>query len=286
MKLLRTLWTASLLVALLCACGGSDTTSSEPAQEAAPPKAPEQETVQPSEEPEQSVIEGGDLGEETTVIRDSSDGLTLLTASIIRPNVDGLVEGAAKKAIERYYDNLYREEKEWWTGGLVDFARENKKAAADYGGDFLPFSVQETNEIVYDGSAFLSIKRDLEMYTGGAHGSHIVSCENFRKSDGSLVGLGELFRAADYKEALLRRIASWVLQNGFGGDYYENWEEMLDTNFDESSFCIGREALTVFYQEYDIAPYAAGAQYFPVSYADISNELSEPFLRDIYGGKE
>lgn len=286
MKMLRTLILSSLLLALLCACGNRQTPS-EPAQDAAPPAPPQQEdTTDPPEEPTEAVIDGGELGEETTVIKDSEDGLPLLTACVTRPNVDGLLEGSAKKAVERYYDELYREQKEWWTGGLVDFARENKKAAADYGGDFLPFSALESNEIVYDGDAFLSIRRNTELYTGGAHGSHIVSCENFRKSDGSLVALHELFRTAEYKDTLLRQITDWISQQDLGGEYYDNWEEMLASGFDETSFSIGREALTIFYQEYDIAPYAAGAQMFPISYAAISNELSESFLREIYGGKE
>lgn len=168
MKLLRILIVTSLLLALLCACGEREAPDG-PAQEAAP-TPPEPEQAEPAEEPAQVTIDGGDSGEEMTVIKDSADGQPLLTAYIMRPNVDGLVDGAAKKAIDRYYDDLLREEKDWWTGGLVDFARENKKAAADYGGDFLPFTIYATNEIVYDGGAFLSIRRDTEMFTGGAHG--------------------------------------------------------------------------------------------------------------------
>ncbi len=211
------------------------------------------------------MVDGGDTREEAIIIKDT-DGLPLVSTYVTRPDVTGLVESAAKKAIERYYDDLYRQEQEWWTDGLVDFARENKKAAADYGGDFLPFTV----------------------YTGGAHGSHAVSCDNFRKSDGSLVKLSELFRDGSYQDVLLEHVAAYI-RNSLPENapaLYDNWEDTLKSTFDENHFFIDREALTIVYQEYDIAPYTSGAQFFPVAYADISNELSESFLRDIYGGKE
>lgn len=283
MRMLRTLFLTGSVLMLLCACGEQKEPTA-PAAKAAP-TPPEQEAQQPAEQPAEAVLEGGDLGEEMTVVNDA-DGLPLLTACVTRPDVTDLLEGAAKKAVDRYYEELYRQEQEWWTGGLVDFARENKKTAADYGGTFLPFQVNETNEIVYDGRAFLSIRRDLETYTGGAHGSHVISCENFRKSDGSLIKLAELFRTGDYKTVLVKRIAQYIAETEAGGELYDNWEEMLDSSFDENHFFIGPEALTIVYQEYDIAPYSAGAKMFPVSYADISNELTELFLRDIYGGKE
>lgn len=287
MKMLRTLFLASLLLAQLCACGNPQA-ASNPTPDAPSAEPPKQETsaAEKKELPFETISDDAEPDEETTTIEDSTDGQPLLTACIVRPNVDGLVEDAVKKTIDRYYDELYREEKAWWTGGLVDFARENKKNAADYGGNFFPFSVRESSEIVYDGEAFLSIQRDTEVYTGGAHGSHVVSCENFRKTDGSLVSLKDLFRIDSYKEVLLHHMAGWVANQNISADYYEGWEEMLDTNFNENSFSIGGEALTVFYQEYDIAPYAAGAQALPIPYADISNELSESFLRDIYGGKK
>ncbi len=286
MSMLRTFLITGSALMLLCACGNQKETPAAPAAEILP-AAPKQEEQQPAEPPAETVVDGGDTREEAIIIKDT-DGLPLVSTYVTRPDVTGLVESAAKKAIERYYDDLYRQEQEWWTDGLVDFARENKKAAADYGGDFLPFTVTETNEIVYDGKAFLSIRRDLETYTGGAHGSHAVSCDNFRKSDGSLVKLSELFRDGSYQDVLLEHVAAYI-RNSLPENapaLYDNWEDTLKSTFDENHFFIDREALTIVYQEYDIAPYTSGAQFFPVAYADISNELSESFLRDIYGGKE
>ena len=292
MNILRTLLLTSLLLAWLSACGGK-TEPNRPATEpleTEPSAAAGQDAAKPDEDTEPSVIEGSEIEEETIEIKDSADGQPLLTACVTRPDVTGLVDGAAKRAIDRYYDACYREEKEWWVGGLADFARENKKSAADCGGTFLPFTVMESSEIVYDGSAFLAIRRDVEAYTGGAHGSHMVYCENFRKADGELVTMADVFRTEDYKSVILSQIADRSSQEDTEGEYsgrdfYQNWDEMLDRSFDESSFFIGPESLTIVYQEYDIAPYSAGTQTFLVSYSDISNELSERFLQEIYGGK-
>ena len=283
MKMLRTLFITGSVLLLLSSCGGREAPATSVTD--TPPVQPKQETQPVPITPEETIIEGDQTQEECTTVNDT-DGLPLLTAYITRPDVSGLVDGAAKKAIDRYYDELYRKEAEWWTGDLVNFARENKKAAEDYGSEFMPFSIAETSEIVYDGSAFVSIRRDLETYTGGAHGSHAVSCENFRKSDGSLVKLAELFREADYKNALLQLLTQTIEGMEKQQSLYDNWQELLDQTFDADRFLIGPEALTIVYQEYDIAPYALGVQTFPLSYADLSNVLIEPFLREIYGGKE
>ena len=288
MKMLRTLFLTGSVLIMLCACGEQKEPAAQDA-DTVPPASSNQDEQAPADQPTETVVDGDDTNEEMTVIKDT-DGLPLLTASITRPNVSGLVVGAAKKSIDRYYDDLYQQEQEWWKEDLVDFARENKKAVANYGGDFLPYTVGGINQIIYNGDTFLSIRRDLSTYTGGAHGSTAISCDNFRKSDGSPVHLSELFREDNYKELLVQNIKEQIesMQENpdneafFSGD----WPDALESTFDEAHFLIGSEALTIVYQEYDIAPYAAGPQLFQIDYADISNELSETFLRDIYGGKE
>lgn len=281
MTIRRALLISILLLTLLSACGRKETDIS-PEIESDPPAQ-----QQPEEPATQTVIEGEEVSEEQTVIKDT-DGTPLVTVSITQPDVTDLVEGAAKKEIDAYYEELYRTEKKWWSGELVEFARENKKAAEDYGGEFYPFTVNETNEVMYDGEAFLSIKRDYEIYTGGAHGSNIIYCENFRKADGSLLQLTDVFRIEAYKPVVLNAIAASIEAEQAAGEsvYYADWEALIDTCFDENAYYLGDEALTFIYQPYDVAPYSAGVRYFPVSYADISNELSESFLRSIYGGKK
>lgn len=288
MKMLRTLFLTGSVLMMLCACGEQKEPAAQDA-DTVPPASSNQDEQAPADQPTETVVNGEDTNEEMTVIKDT-DGLPLLTASVTRPNLSGLVEGSAKKVIDRYYDDLYRQEQAWWKEDLVDFARENKKAAANYGGDFMPYTVEETNQIIYNGNTFLSIRRDLSTYTGGAHGSNAISCDNFRKSDGSPVQLAELFRDGNYKELLVQNITEQIksmLENPDNEAFFSvDWPGALESTFDESHFFIGGEALTIVYQEYDIAPYAAGPQLFQIAYADISNELSETFLRDIYGGKE
>lgn len=304
MKMLRTLFLTGSVLMMLCACGERK----EPAAEADPPAAPTAGQDEPAPaaqpEPEDTLLENGGDGEtkekaeqpappetpetpeeDVTVIKDS-DGSPLLTACVTRPALSDLVEGAALKAINRYYDDLYRQEQDWWSEDLVDFARETKKASADYGGSFLPFTVNESSQVLYNGEAFLSVRRDLATYTGGAHGSNAISCDNFRKSDGSLVQLSELFREDNYKEILLQKMTEQIESAGDSMMLSANWPSTLESTFDETHFLIEDEALTIVYQEYDIAPYAAGAQLFRITYADLSNDLDESFLRDIYGGKK
>jgi hypothetical protein len=48
--------------------------------------------------------------------------------------------------------------------------------------------------------------------------------------------------------------------------YFDNYEQLVSTNFKANNFYLSREGLVIYYQQYDIAPYAAGIPTFVIPY--------------------
>ena len=61
------------------------------------------------------------------------------------------------------------------------------------------------------------------------------------------------------------------MRNSTDNMYFSTEDGVLDDCFDDTQFVITESGITVFFQEYDIAPFAAGAQMFDIPY----NELIE-----------
>lgn len=97
-------------------------------------------------------------------------------------------------------------------------------------------------------------------YTGGAHGGTLVTCRNYRLSDGSLVTKDNYFKPG-YEKRLIPVLDSLLLieagcssrdeldENG----YFSNEPMFVPDNFE-----IRQDTIDFIFNQYDIAPYSTG----------------------------
>lgn len=206
----------------------------------------------------------------------AKDGMTLVTAAVERPVLPEGIPDAAAKKINDYYDAVYEEERTWWEGELSEFAAEDREQSTAQDMDFRPYTVQESSEVKCDDERYLSVLRLTQSYTGGAHDNQAVACETFRKSDGERAMLKDLFRqGTDYETKLVELTRQQMLEreNTDAIGYYDNAEELLSEAISEQDFYLTRDALTLVYPCYTLAPYAAGTQYFEIPFTALADEL-------------
>ncbi|MBM7566921.1 PdaC/SigV domain-containing protein [Paenibacillus sacheonensis] len=137
-----------------------------------------------------------------------------------------------------------------------------KQAAKDYAAndgsyEFRPYGITVRYELVSDGSAdadgILSFKVLTYTYTGGAHGGTYAQTYNVRNAaKASSIKLKELF-GPSYKTILGRAATAEV--NAFPDDYFASKNVAIA---DSQSFVIKDGLAFIIFQEYEIAPYAAG----------------------------
>jgi len=136
-------------------------------------------------------------------------------------------------------------------------------------GDF-PFHMHDaifTYVITYNQNGVISLYHDEYIYSGGAHGITVRQSETWNIKDGCRIYLYQFsgdpsaFRA-EILGAIREQIA---LQTETGeGMYFENYPELISEHFNPESFYLTPEGLTLYYQQYDIAPYAAGMPEFRI----------------------
>ena len=116
----------------------------------------------------------------------------------------------------------------------------------------------------------LSIALYVYSYTGGAHGMTTLRTLTFDQSSGKLFPLKELFKAeANYQKVILDMIKKQIKQRNIP---VINEPVEFPGN---DHFYIADKSLIIYYQLYDLAPYAYGITYFPISVYDIQDLIDE-----------
>ncbi len=112
---------------------------------------------------------------------------------------------------------------------------------------------------VYIGPDVISAKLVLSQYTGGAHGMTIFSGVNFDRTTGKRLTQQDAFRMIGMNVQQVSASASAQLKEKLGADVF--FEEGADTNPENySSFLVSKDKVTFIFQQYQVAPYAAGPQ--------------------------
>lgn len=126
--------------------------------------------------------------------------------------------------------------------------------------------------ITYNANCILSCYADKYEFTGGAHGSTVRSSDTWDLCSGMYIPLNNIFEpGTDYRlfltDEIIRQADYNLEQNP--GIYFEDYRDLIIRNFNPHSFYVTPQGLTIYYQQYDIAPYSTGIVEFTVPYRTI-----------------
>jgi len=168
-------------------------------------------------------------------------------------------------AVNRYYANTAEQYRRYIKTELFDMAVEQYKDAIDQGFPVRVFEALQVFEMTYNNACILSLYVDRYTYTGGAHGSTVRSSQTWNLQKGYMIRLAQLFRCRiEPKAYILARVTVQIQENP--DIYFEDYPKLIDENFNENSFYCTPYGLVVYYQQYDIAPYASGIREFLIPY--------------------
>lgn len=157
--------------------------------------------------------------------------------------------------------------------GIADFktsANEDYKVRLEMGGDTFKkefeqgdfYTYKVSTDLVQSNDRFISVLVRIEGYSGGAHGYHVASSYNYdvkAQKELSITDFMTLKEASDASRALLKKNFE------ANGDYstYEGFsivgtDPSKAENF--SVFTFIPKSITIYFNEYQVAPYASGAQ--------------------------
>jgi len=168
-------------------------------------------------------------------------------------------------AINRYYERSARNYRRYAETELYDMAVAEYKSAKENGYPVRAFEVMQVFEVTYNMACIISLYFDRYVYTGGAHGVTGRTSQTWNLQRGTEVTLERLYRCnVDMKRYLLGRIEQQIRRNP--DIYFENYRELIDKNFHEENFYCEPRGIVIYYQLYDIAPYASGIRTFLIPY--------------------
>ena len=135
--------------------------------------------------------------------------------------------------------------------------------------------------IVLNSNYILSFERYMDSYTGGAHGSHIYDLINFDLRTGDTIFLDDIF--IDEYETRLNSIAEGIFRkdNDIGAD--EDLSDIgywgMDDGFHvNKNFLLTMDGIRFVFNEYEIAPYAAGTIELFIPYEKIKHLIKSQSL--------
>lgn len=149
-----------------------------------------------------------------------------------------------------------------------------KSAAEEYDNSVIndyPVRVFESYvgyNVTYNRDCTLSLRFDRYEYTGGAHGMTVRYSDTWDLNDGRRIPLLEIY--PQYKSEITGIITADIaaqMQSG-NGWYFDDYEKNVAEYFSPEHYYINDKGLVVYFQLYEIAPYASGIPEFTIPYSD------------------
>lgn len=123
--------------------------------------------------------------------------------------------------------------------------------------------------VTYNQNCALSLYFDQYEYAGGAHGLTFRYSDSWNLPKSKRIELAELFpHKGHYRDYLIQTIDKQIEQElaEQSSMYFDNYIQLVNENLKANNFYLTKEGVVIYFQQYDIAPYASGITTFTIPY--------------------
>lgn len=180
-----------------------------------------------------------------------------------------IIEGIKNKDIEKQINfNLENRSIEFLKDVKL-LQKEYMEQSEKYGETTKAFEARSEFKICYNQNNILSMPIIYYQYTGGAHGIYFQKTFNFDTNLEKEMKIGDLFKEDfNYKKIINDKIAETIAKNE--NSFFKDRFKGID---DSTDFYLSQGELVIYFQLYDIAPYAFGMPEFKIPYILIEKGL-------------
>ncbi len=145
----------------------------------------------------------------------------------------------------------------------------------EYRANFMPFAGEDRVENVFRRGDLLDVLSSSYGYWGGVHGGLFYGNLHFDLKTGEFFALSDLTDRPDELRGILAdEVVAQIYRDDNGEGYFWDCEQTVRAT-EEYNVSLGETELTVYFGEYELAPYAMGILEFPIPYARIARVLNE-----------
>lgn len=195
------------------------------------------------------------------------NGETVLTYKIEYPAFKSSLYQMSLSVINRYYEAKALEYQSYLENELFGLAVEQYQESVKRDYPVRTFEALVVYQLTYAAGCILSLYFDRYEYTGGAHGNTTRYSQTWNLQKCRQLQLGELFGCGlDYREYIFEQAKAQIEKEP--EFYFEDYGKLLAQTFNADSFYATPEGIVVYFQQYDIAPYASGIKEFLIPYTN------------------
>ncbi len=201
-----------------------------------------------------------------------SEGVTVLTYTIDYPQFVSSFYPESAHRISMHYRNQAHHLARTLATELYPQAADDRRSREEDGFPFNPYEVLHTFTLTYAGDCIASLYADTYQFTGGAHGNTVRDSDTWDVTRARRLTLSEIFpNNPNYRRDLIGAIQRDIAQNS--ESYFEDSATLAEQNFNENNFYLTPDALVIYYQQCDIAPYSTGIPEFRIPYGEYGARL-------------
>ncbi|RUT47236.1 DUF4163 domain-containing protein [Paenibacillus anaericanus] len=152
-----------------------------------------------------------------------------------------------------------------------DFAAASEEQASNRDGSIeRKYDFSQDFIVTFNREGVLSVVIDQSSYTGGAHGSTLREGLTFSLKDGKQLELAQVLKEApNYKKTLDNMLKKQAKKDSF--------DDVSAGLNDKPNFYVKEGGIAIFYQQYEIAPYAAGIPTYTFNFGELLPKGVSPF---------
>lgn len=193
------------------------------------------------------------------------NGVTLLNYQIEYPQFSSLFYKKSLVIINKFYKDKALEYQKYCQTKLFEMAVEQYLDDIENGYPVRVFEALVVYKMTYTKACIISLYFDQYEFTGGAHGNTLRTSQTWNLQTGKMIKLSELFDCLyNYRAYIIRNVIEQIEKNP--DIYFEDYENLVKETFNPNSFYCTPKGLVVYFQQYDIAPYASGIREFLLPY--------------------
>ncbi len=131
------------------------------------------------------------------------------------------------------------------------------------------FEAYVTFAVTYNQNCVLSLYFDQYEYTGGAHGLTTRTSDTWDLLGSRKMELADFFpNRSDVKEFIIQTVIQQIEVQLAQGNamYFDDYKKLVEESFKINNFYLTNKGLVIYFQVYDIAPFATGIPTFVIPY--------------------
>ncbi|MEN6463381.1 MAG: DUF3298 and DUF4163 domain-containing protein [Syntrophomonas sp.] len=193
------------------------------------------------------------------------EGVTVLNYRIEYPEFVSDTYKKSIRAINQYYKDKALALQSNFRTKLYQMAVDQYLDDIKNGFPVREFEALQIFKVTYNKACIISLYFDNYQYTGGAHGLTVRTSQTWNLKTGKMIKLRELYNCSgNYITYIKNKIIEQIKENP--DIYFENYMELVEQTFDVNNFYCTPQGVVVYFQQYDIAPYASGIREFLLPY--------------------